>query len=128
MTPAAATPAAEPAAAGAANATGVAGRLRALFSPVVPPANMQPAASRTPERARRRPPGVAAAAAAASPSSASSLEEEDATAAAAAAAGIEVSPLEGPHISLSEAAKRLASPPRPSAERSMMRPGEHFWE
>ena len=109
----------------------MAGRLRALLSPVVPAANTE-AAPRPPECARRRPPSVAAAAA--PPSSASSLEEEEdeATAAAAAAAamgaGIEVSPLEGPHISLSEAAKRLASLPRPSAERSMMRPGEDFWE
>lgn len=145
MIAAAATPAAEPAAAGAANnAKGMAGRLRALLSPVqaaaanapapaatataTAAAAAQPPAARTPDRGPRRPPTVAAAASPSSASSCQSLEEGDAAAAAAMGAGIEVSPLEGPHISLSEAAKRLASPPRLSAERSMMRPGEKFWE
>lgn len=112
----------------AANAQGMAERPQTLLLPV-PAANtpaMEPGAQ-TPERARRRPPGVAVAVA--SPSSASSLEEDAAAAAAAGmGAAIEVSPLEGPHISLSEAAKRLTSPQRPSVERSMVRPGEHFWE
>lgn len=45
-------------------------------------------------------------------------------------AGIDTSPLEGPHISLSEAAKRLASSSsaRLNTERSLLRPADAFWE
>ncbi len=88
----------------------------AAAAAVGPTPAARPGAGR--RRSRSRPVG--------SPSSASSesqdgLSQDDGT--------LEASPLEGAHISLGEAAKLLASPPRRSYDGPLMiRSGDAFWE